>query len=74
MGNALNISAKLSGLGSKNFIGPIVMTDTIFNNIKDFNEKYTEWFYCEYDINLGHYYHGNVINMYMNKWYEKNCK
>jgi class 3 adenylate cyclase len=75
MGNALNISAKLSGLGSKNFISPIVMTDTVFNKVKDFNKKYSEWFYSGYDYNLGlSYYHGNVIKTYMNDWYEKNCE
>jgi len=75
MGNILNTSAKLSGLGSKNFINPIVMTDTIFNSIKDFNDINEEWFSYKYDNDLGLiYYHGNVINTFMNDWYEKNCE
>ena len=75
MGEALNISAKLSGLGSKNYISPIIMSEVVFNNIKEFNEKYDEWFSYgyNYDLNIG-YYQGNVINIHMNEWYENNCK
>ncbi len=75
MGEALNISAKLSGLGAKNGISPIVMSEVVFDNIKEFNEKYNEWFSYNSDYNLNiSYYHGNVINIHMNEWYKHNCK
>jgi len=75
MGSSLNISAKLSGLGSKSFTNPIVMSKVVYDNIKDFNKKYEEWFYSGYDYDLGlSYYHGNVINLNMNSWYEENCE
>ena len=76
MGEALNISAKLSGLGAKNYISPIIMSEVVFNNIKEFNEKkYDEWFSYgyNYDLNIG-YYQGDVINTIMNDWYKENCE
>jgi len=74
MGKTLNKSSKLSGIGSKNGISPIVISEIIFDNIKDLNEDYRSWFSLHYDYNLENYYHGNIINTYMNKWYEDNCK
>jgi len=74
IGESLNISAKLSGLGGKNYISPIVMSKVVFDNIKEFNENYKDWFFCEYNDNLNiEYYHGDIIDIDMNKWYEKNC-
>ena len=74
MGKTLNISSKLSAIGSKNGINPIVMSEIIFDNVKDLNNNYKKWFSLYYDYNLGNYYHGNIVNTYMNKWYEDNCQ
>jgi len=74
MGNALNISAKLSGIGGKNSTSPIVMSEVVFNNIKDLNNNFEDWFIKGYNYNLNlQYYHGDVINKAMYSWYEKNC-
>jgi class 3 adenylate cyclase len=75
MGEALNISSKLSSLGNKNYISPIVISETIFDNIKNFNENYEDWFHKDYDYNLVlSYYHGDIFNILMYEWYEKNCE
>ena len=73
MGKTLNISSKLSAIGSKNEINPIIVSEIIFDNIKDLNNDYKSWFLLDTDYYLGAYYHGNVINIHMNKWYEDNC-
>ena len=74
MGKTLNISSKFSAIGSKNGINPIVMSEVIFDKIKDLNYNYKSWFSLCYDYKLENYYHGNIINTYMNKWYEDNCQ
>lgn len=74
MGKTLNISSKLSSVGSKNGIGSIVISEVIFNNIKDIDDNYKVWFSFYYDNKLGNYYHGNIINTNMNKWYKDNCQ
>jgi len=74
MGNALNIAAKLSGIGGKIITSPIVISEVVFNNIKDLNSNYENWFIKGYNYGLNlQYYHGDLINKYMNSWYEKNC-
>lgn len=75
IGEAVSHAAKLSDLGDKNGISPIVMNSLFYDNFlkADRNnqvEDYKKWFVLKNDSNLGKYYHGTVVKSKFNKWIE----
>jgi class 3 adenylate cyclase len=70
IGESVAKAAKLSDLGNKNNIKPIVMSNTFyFNYIKAQTNENAESWYTKVDSNeYGTYYHGDVVIPGFNKW------
>lgn len=72
IGESVTKAAKLSDLGNKNGIKPIVMSDTFYINYiekqKQDSPEAEEWWNKESDDKYGVYYHGNVIMTQFNDW------
>ena len=74
IGESVAKAAKLSDLGNKNGIDPIVMSSTFhFNYIeiqkdKEPNKEAEKWWTIKNDNDLGEYYHGDVIKGDFNNW------
>lgn len=72
MGDVLNCASKLCNKANKDTFYEIIASYTIFNNLKEENQKLLK--YIGYDDNLSiSYYGGNVIRTDMNDWYKENC-
>lgn len=72
IGNSVAKAAKLSDLGNKDNIKPIVMSDTFYINYIEEQKKSSSvaeswWTKINCD-KLGTYYHGNVIKSEFDKW------
>ncbi|MED3440148.1 adenylate cyclase [Bacillus subtilis] len=74
IGESVAKASKLSDLGNKNDIRPIVMSSVFYNNYIDIameqNEKSKSWWRKETDSSYGVFYHGNVIITGFDKWIE----
>ncbi|MCY7911118.1 adenylate cyclase [Bacillus inaquosorum] len=72
IGESVAKASKLSDLGNKNGIGPIVMSKIFYNNYIDIamekNEESKSWWYKKTDTSYGEFYHGDVIIVDFNKW------
>lgn len=74
IGNAVATAAKLSDLGNKNGIDPIVMSSIFYSNYMDI--KRTEqpeaesWWVQKTDESYGEFWHANVIKTTFNNWIE----
>ncbi|WP_208592338.1 adenylate/guanylate cyclase domain-containing protein [Gracilibacillus suaedae] len=74
IGEAVAKASKLSDLGNKNGIRPIVMSDIFFTNYieiekeKNSNKDVENWWKQEFDFKIGSYYHGNIIVNEFNDW------
>ncbi|MFP3750942.1 adenylate cyclase, partial [Bacillus altitudinis] len=72
IGDAVTHASKLSDLGNKPPVEPIVMSKIFYNNyIKEQmknNENAKNWWKVKNDLNLGDIYHGNVIIGNFNDW------
>lgn len=72
IGDAVTHASKLSDLGNKLLVKPIVMSKIFYNNyIKEQmknNENAENWWKVKNDQNLGVVYHGNVIIGNFNDW------
>lgn len=68
MGDVVNYATKLCSWGNKSFSDREVMaSDVIYDNLKGDNKALLEKHYGR-DC-----YHGNVVNIAMNEWVQKNC-
>lgn len=75
IGKAVSHAAKLSDLGNKNGIEPIVMNSLFYDNFLKAGrnnqvEDYKKWFTSKTDSNLGTYYYGTVVKSEFNNWIE----
>jgi len=68
MGDVVNEASKLASYGNKTYQDNEMMVSKIFyNNLNDDNKNLLKW------SSSRKCYHGNVININMNKWYGENC-
>lgn len=74
IGESVSIAAKLSDLGNKDSIKPIVMSETFYSNYIEIHQQeqpddnVEDWWTRKTDSNYGTYYHGNIIVSGFNKW------
>lgn len=69
MGNVLNEASNLCGYGNKSYGDCQIMVSTVFyNNLNDDNQKLLSW-----NTNRS-CYHGNVVSVEMEEWYNNNCQ
>jgi class 3 adenylate cyclase len=80
IGESVAKAAKLSDLGNKNGIRPIVMSSTFYSNYikiqkeKKPNSNVENWWIKKNDSSYGEYYHGNVIITGFDEWIENGMK
>lgn len=74
IGSSVAKAAKLSDLGNKNGIAPIVMSEVFYNNYlpheEEFNPNVISLFKKDFDWNYGTYYHVDLIMTQFNNWIE----
>ena len=74
IGDAVTKASNLSSLGNKNGYAPIVMGETVYNNIiEDLQERNSSkdvksWFRERYTDGLGVFYDANIIKEQFNDW------
>ena len=72
IGEAVTHASKLSDLGNKLLVGPIVMSKIFYSNYIEEQMKNIEnaenWWELKNDQNLGDIYHGSVIIEDFNDW------
>lgn len=72
IGNAVATAAKLSDLGNKNSIDPIVMSSVFYQNYMDIKREdqpeSESWWVKKTDEIYGTFWHGNVIKTTFNNW------
>jgi class 3 adenylate cyclase len=74
IGDAVTKASNLSSLGSKNGYAPIVMGDSVYDNIikglQEWNssENVKSWFTERYTSDLGGFYDTNIIRVEFNEW------
>lgn len=75
IGESVAKASKLSDLGNKNGVGPIVMSGTFhFNYLKEATEKEKSFWTKKTDSAYGEYHHGNVIISDFNSWISDGMK
>lgn len=76
IGEAVAKASKLSDLGNKDGIGPIVMSPFFYNCYmeKQTNKDAENWWESEFDSTHGSYYHGNVVKSDFNSWITNGMK
>lgn len=75
IGDSVAKAAKLSDLGNKNGIDPIVMSSLFYTNYINIHKKKQSdvvegWWKQKYDSNYGTYYHGKVVIENFYDWVE----
>ncbi|MFB5678768.1 adenylate/guanylate cyclase domain-containing protein [Paenibacillus terreus] len=69
IGDSVARASKLSDLGNKDGIGPIVMSSLFYHNYKDeANDKQKNFWTKKEDSTYGTYYHGDVVMGDFNDW------
>lgn len=72
IGEAVAKAAKLSDLGNKGEVKPIVMSSTFYHNyIKEQNENdenVAKWWTRRYDSQYGEFYHADLVKSDFHKW------
>ncbi|BCD28965.1 MULTISPECIES: adenylate/guanylate cyclase domain-containing protein [Bacillus] len=74
IGESVAKAAKLSDLGNKNGIEPIVMSSLFYSNYIDVqkglqpDDDVEKWWTRKYDTSYGTYYHGTVVQSNFDKW------
>lgn len=72
IGESVATAAKLSDLGNKDGVKPIVMSSVFYSNYieiqKERNSVAEEWWTSRRDTKYGGYWHGNVVKIEFNDW------
>lgn len=74
IGDAVTKASNLSSLGNKNGYSPIVMGDTVYNNIiegleeRNSSKDVKSWFTERYTDDFGKFYDANIIKEQFDKW------
>ncbi|MCP8615239.1 adenylate cyclase [Salirhabdus salicampi] len=78
IGESVARAAKLSDLGNKDGISPLVMSNIFYNNYieeqKKRNSNSESWWTRQNDDDYGTYYHGNVIKIDFDQWIKNGMK
>lgn len=77
IGEAVTYASKLSSIANRGLIQPIAISPLIYNNLmerKGYNGLKEDWFTKSHDLNLGEFYHGNIINANFDSWITANIK
>jgi class 3 adenylate cyclase len=76
IGESATYASKFAGMGNKNGLRTMVMSDLFYNNIIDqlgknaIGKDPKSWFRKNYDCNLSYYYDADVIDAGFSKWVE----
>jgi len=69
MGDVVNEASKLASYGNREYSdGEIMVSSSFQQNLKDENKKLLAW------NSTRDCYHGDVVSVFMDKWYRQNCK
>lgn len=69
MGDVVNEASKLANYGNKSYFDyEIMVSQIIFHNLNQGNQSLLTW------NQNRQCYHGSVVNVAMNEWYNENCK
>ncbi|AXI08230.1 adenylate cyclase [Oceanobacillus sp. 143] len=80
IGKSVATAAKLSDLGNKNGVGPIVMSSLFYNNMidiqinKNAKKDVKSWYTKANDAKFGDYYHANITKTEFNEWITNGMK
>lgn len=78
IGKSVATAAKLSDLGNKDGIGPIVMSSTFYSNYIDQQIKVSpeaeSWWTEGKDEKYGKYFHGDILKTKFNQWIKDGMK
>lgn len=80
IGESVTIAAKLSDIGNKDGISPIVMSELFYYNYieiqkqKQPSDNVEDWWTKKTDSNYGSYYHGDVVVKSFNEWIKDGMK
>lgn len=67
MGEVVNQASKLCSYGNKAISSPLVLSNVIYNNLNENNQKIVNKNYF-YDC-----YEGNIVDVVMENWHKENC-
>lgn len=70
MGDVVNNACHISNKAGRDYRDPIIVSGCFYGNLNDKNQK----FFRTTSIDFNTYYHCNVVNVEMEKWYKENCK
>ncbi len=70
MGDVVNSASNLCNIAHRNARKTIVISDVIYINLNDDHKKLFSSFYD----NVTLYHEGDIINIYMDNWYNEHCK
>ena len=70
MGDVVNSACHLANEAGRSSYQPILISSVIYNNLNKDNKSLVK----STKIDGNEYYHGNIINSNMQKWYRENCK
>ncbi len=70
MGDVVNSASHISNKAGRCNHSPIVVSSTIYQNLKDESKKLLHTTYIDNDT----CYEGDIINIGMDKWYDEHCK
>ncbi|KKQ79464.1 MAG: hypothetical protein UT03_C0053G0009 [Candidatus Moranbacteria bacterium GW2011_GWD2_38_7] len=69
MGDVVNQASKLCHFGNKSALDcEIMVSKVIYDNLNNHNKSLLSW------NSIRDCYHGNIVNMDMDKWKNDNCK
>lgn len=75
IGESVSIASKLSDLGNKNNVSPIVMSPLFYENYKEVVDTVEqEYWKSGFDLNQGYYYHANLVDVAFNNWINNGMK
>ena len=72
MGDVVNSACHLSGQAGRNGRKPLVVSSCIYGNLNEHNQGLLTSFYDTSSWNTK--YEGNVVNSYMDSWYQEHCQ
>jgi len=68
MGDVINTASNLSGQAARLFSPPVMVSSVFYSNLNDENQKLMAW------NASGNCYAGNIVNVAMDEWWERNCQ
>ena len=69
MGDVVNSACHIANTAGRDGYEPIMISNSMYLNLKEDNQNLLNYVWIDY----AQYYQGNIVNTYMNEWYEKHC-